>query len=476
MQNVICMISKYLVLLFMALYTIKCYTYFTAKDREKRTSNLNKQVFYIFMIHFLCHVMLLINLQEVKIALYYPVEILIAVLYIASFRLIYKRSSRLLTNNVAFLMLIGYTILLRLNPKLAVRQFLLASAGLVLTLFVPFLLSKIKGIKNWSTFYGIFGIIFLASVFIPGVGKVVNGSRNWIEIASFSMQPMEFVKIIFIFFVASSLVKVNTYKQLVINAIIAALFMLVLVAQKDFGAVLLFYICYFMMVYLATSRPTFMLLGIGLLILACFAGYVLFKDSLFAHIMVRITAWQDPFKYRDTLGYQLSESLFAIGTGGFVGTGLGRGMPYIIPVAESDFIFSAISEELGVIFGLALILIYLSSFIAMQNIAMKCKNPFYKYVTFGIAIVYIFQVFLNIGGVTKFIPSTGVTLPLISYGVSSVFSTLIMFSIVQYTYILVSEEADELEKERERIERKGKIPFPGDAAVSGKGKRKNPEK
>ena len=476
MQNLICMTSKYLVLLFMTLYTIKCYTYFTAKDREKRTSNLNKQVFYIFMIHFLCHVMLYINMQEIKIILYYPIEILIAVIYIASFRLIYKKSSRLLTNNVAFLMLIGYTILLRLNPKLAVRQFLLASAGLVLTLFIPFLLSKIKGIRNWSTFYGIFGIILLASVFIPGVGKVVNGSRNWIDIAGFTMQPMEFVKIVFIFFVASSLVKVNTYKQLVINAVIAAVFMLILVAQKDFGAALLFYICYFMMVYLATSRPTFMLLGVALLVLACMAGYVLFKDSLFAHIMVRITAWRDPFKYRDTLGYQLSESLFAIGTGGFAGTGLGRGMPYIIPVAESDFIFSAISEELGVIFGLALILIYLSSFIAMQNIAMKCKNPFYKYVTFGIAICYIFQVFLNIGGVTKFIPSTGVTLPLISYGVSSVFSTLIMFSIVQYTYILVSEEADELEKERERIERKKAAGIPGDAGVSGKGKRKNPEK
>jgi peptidoglycan glycosyltransferase len=168
--------------------------------------------------------------------------------------------------------------------------------------------------------------------------------------------------------------------------------------------------------------------------------------------MVRITAWKDPFGHIESSGYQLSESLFAIGSGGFAGRGLGRGMPYYIPVAESDFVFSAICEELGVIFGLALLLIYLSSFIAIQNIAMKCKDPFYKYVTFGIAIIYIFQVFLNIGGVTKFIPSTGVTLPLISYGISSVFSTLIMFSIIQYAYILVGDEADELEKEKERIE------------------------
>ena len=131
-------------------------------------------------------------------------------------------------------------------------------------------------------------------------------------------------------------------------------------------------------------------------------------------------------------------------------------MPYLIPVAESDFIFSAICEEMGVAFGLELILIYVSSFIAMANVAMKCKDPFYKYVTFGISVTYIMQVFLNIGGATKFIPSTGVTLPLVSYGVSSVFSTLIMFAIVQYTYTLVSKEVDDFEDEKYRIIQKAR--------------------
>ena len=161
--------------------------------------------------------------------------------------------------------------------------------------------------------------------------------------------------------------------------------------------------------------------------------------------------WKDPWAYRETGGYQLSESLFAIGTGGFTGLGLGKGMPYYIPVNESDFIFSAICEELGVIFGLCLILIYVSGFIAMANIAMKCKNPFYKYMTFGFAISYIIQVFLNIGGVTKFIPSTGVTLPLVSYGISSVFSTLIMFSMVQFVYILVGKEGETIEAEEREL-------------------------
>ncbi len=453
MFDIICTVSKYLILLFMILYTIICFTYFRAKDREKRNSNLNKQIFYIFMIHFLCHVCLLLNMRDIKVCLYYLVEICIAIIYIATFRLVYKSSSKLLTNNVAFLMLIGYTMLLRLNPKLAIRQFILASVGLVITIFIPLILGKLKNMKNWSVLYGVIGIILLASVFIPGVGLEIYGSRNWISVAGVTLQPMEFVKIVFIFFVASSLVKINTLKDLVLNAIIAAIFMLVLVIEKDFGAVMLFYISYFMLVFLATSRSIFMFGGIGLGVLACIAGYLLFKNNLFAHVLVRVDAWRDPFKYQQSGGYQLCESLFAIGTGGFTGTGLGKGMPYLIPVAESDFIFSAICEELGVIFGILLILIYLSSFMAMQNIAMKCRSPFFKYITFGIAICYIFQVMLNVGGATRFIPSTGVTLPLISYGVSSVFSTLIMFSIVQYSYILVSEEADELEREREEIEK-----------------------
>jgi peptidoglycan glycosyltransferase len=147
-------------------------------------------------------------------------------------------------------------------------------------------------------------------------------------------------------------------------------------------------------------------------------------------------------------------------------------MPYLIPVAESDFIFSAICEELGVLFGLALILIFVSTFIAITNIAMKCKRPFFKYVAFGIAVCLIFQVLLNIGGVTKFIPSTGVTLPLVSYGVSSVFSTLIMFAIVQYTYILVNKEAEKIEKEKARI----RAGHAGNERVLPQGEREGREK
>ena len=451
MINIICELSKYFVLIFMALYTIKCFSYFTAKDKKSRDKNLNKQIVYIFLIHFFCYMIMFLRLQQMRILIFYAAQIFVAILYILIFHSIYKDASRLITNNISFLLLVGYIMLTRIDFSLAVKQFAFATAGLIVTSFIPAILLKIKNLKNWSVFYGIAGLALLITVFIPGLGISRYGSRNWIQIGSFTMQPMEFVKILFIFFVAAGLVKAVTLKDIIINAVIALAFMLVLVLERDLGAMVLFYICYVMMVYLATSRIIFFIGGVGLGAGAIVLGYALFKDTLFSHVMVRVNAWLNPFQYQDSGGYQITQSLFAIGTGGFTGSGLTEGMPYLIPVDESDFIFAAICEELGVIFGLALILIFVSSFIAMTNIAMKCKKPFNKYVTFGIAVCYIFQVLLNIGGVTKFIPSTGVTLPLVSYGVSSVLSTLIMFSVVQYTYIIVNKEADKVEKEKARI-------------------------
>ncbi len=453
MLRLFTVITKYMILICMALYTLKCYTFFVAKNKEKRSSNLNKQVFYIFMIHFLCYLKLVLWKHDVKIILLYLGEVTVSILYMAIFHSVYKKVSRLITNNVIFLLTIGYIMLTRLDMKLALRQFVMGTFALFITSFIPAIMKSLKKMKKWNVMYGVTGIFFLLTVFVPGLGQSIYGSRNWISIGGFSLQPMEFVKILFILFVASSLVKASTLSDIIINAVISVIFMLILIAEKDFGAMIIFYICYISMVYLATSRPIFFFGGIFGAAAVIALGYLALKNTaFFSHIMVRVDAWKDPFADIYGGGYQLSESLFAIGTGGFIGTGLGEGLPGLIPVAESDFIFSAICEELGTLFGLALILIYLSSFIAMCNIAMKCRSPFHKYMTFGISVCFIIQVLLNIGGVTRFIPSTGVTMPLISHGISSVFSTLIMFAMVQYTYILVSEEAENVEKEIERLQ------------------------
>ena len=454
MVNIICEVSKYLVLLFMVLYTVKCFSVLSSKNEAQKKKKLNKQIVYVFLIHFLCYLILYLRLGQIKILIFYAAQIFVAILYMALYHSIYKDSSRLLTNNATFLLLIGYIMLTRLNFDMAVKQFIFATVGMVLTAFIPYIMLKWKKLKDYGIFYGIAGIIFLLTVFIPGIGSEKYGSRNWINIGHLSLQPMEFVKIIFVFIFASMLVKASTFKDLFINAIISAAFMGVLVLEKDLGAAVIFYITYVLMVYVATSRPVFLVGGISLGVGAVMLGYMLFKNSLFAHVMVRVHAWQNPFLDIDHGGYQLAQSLFAIGTGGYAGSGLTQGAASTIPVSESDFIFSAICEELGVIFGLAMILVIVSIFISFANVAMKCKIPFYKYIALGFSSIYIIQCFLNLGGVTKFIPSTGVTLPLVSYGVSSVLSTLIIFAIVQGVYVISSSEAVKYEREKEKAREK----------------------
>ncbi len=471
MINLICEVSKILTIFFMMLYTIKCFSIMQTNDSEKKNKKLNKQIVYVFTIHFLSYLSLYLRNPSVKILMFYGLQIFIAVIYMVIYHRIYRQSSRLLTNNCAFLLLIGYTILTRLNFELAIRQFTLATVGLIITAFIPFFMMRFRHLREHGSLFGVLGIFTLLTVFIPGIGFAVNGSRNWIRIGSFTLQPMEFVKIIFVFFVASMLYKINSLKDLIINALISAAFMGVLVIEKDLGAAVIFYITYICMVYLATSRFIFFAGGIGLGVGAVMGGYILFKDTaFFSHVLVRMEAWKNPFEYINTSGYQVSQSLFAMGTGGYTGSGLTLGKAHTIPVSESDFVFSAICEEMGVVFGLALILVFLSIFISFINIAMKCKNSFYKYLAYGFGMIFIIQSLLNLGGVTKFIPSTGVTLPLVSYGISSVMSTLIMFAVVQTVCILTCKEAEKNEKEKERIreyfDNGGRILSPGEGEES----------
>jgi peptidoglycan glycosyltransferase len=144
-----------------------------------------------------------------------------------------------------------------------------------------------------------------------------------------------------------------------------------------------------------------------------------------------VLAWKNPFAFIDKEGYQITQSLFAIGTGGWFGMGLNRGLPTDIPVVESDFVFSAISEEMGGVVAICIILIFASCFVMFINIALKQEEVFFRLLAIGFSVMFAFQVILSIGGVIKFIPSTGVTLPLISMGGSSILSVVLMFMILQ---------------------------------------------
>ena len=186
-------------------------------------------------------------------------------------------------------------------------------------------------------------------------------------------------------------------------------------------------------------------------IVSFFAGMLSY--ALFAHVRTRVYAFIDPWRDMAGKGYQITQSLFAIGTGGFLGLGLFQGLPNKIPIVENDFIFSALSEEMGGIVAICLILICLSCFMQMMMMGRDMESSFYKLVSLGLSVIYIIQVLLTIGGAIKFVPSTGVTLPFMSYGGSSMISSFIVFALFQSLFIIQGEEDQEEMRYEEEIEK-----------------------
>ena len=453
MTNVIINASKYIILFMMILYAISCYTTFRNVGEEEKTQKLNQQIVYVFVMHFLAYLTFALrNVEQMKtIVIFYGLQIFVATMYMYLYHYIYPYSSRVITNNMSFLLLIGYIMLTRLNFALAKKQFIIATASMILVSIIPMIMDRYKNLRKYGTAYGIIGIIALSSVFVIGVEQY--GSVNWIRLFGITIQPSEFVKILFVFFIASMLSKGRDFKQVMITTAFACVHMGVLVLEKDLGGALIFFVIFIAMIYVGTGKISYLIAFImGGATMAGLA-FLLFKDRLFDHVMVRVNVWKNPWADIRGTGYQITQSLFAIGSGGYFGSGLTKGSPDVIPVSESDFIFSAIAEEFGVIFAIFLILVCFSCFISFVTIAMRVRNRFYKTMAFGFAICYMFQTFLSIGGVTKFIPPTGVTIPLVSYGGSSVLSSLVMFSIMQGISTIENKEAKKIEEERRDIEK-----------------------
>ena len=322
------------------------------------------------------------------------------------------------------MMSISSVILLRISYTKALRQFIMGAATLILTLIVPYLMSKISILRKYYYSYAAFGIVLLLVVFIAG--DVTYGAKLSIDLGIISVQPSEFIKITYPMFIAGMLYQDISVKKLLITSALCAIHVVILVLSKDLGSALIFCLAYLFMIYAATGRKLLLLAGLLAGSAASAAAYF-----LFSHVQVRVAAWINPWPIIDGSGYQIAQSIFAIGTGSLFGMGLYDGNPNLIPVAEQDFIFSAISEEMGGFFALALILLCFHTFVIMIKICFKCNDNFYKLTCFGMAVIYGVQVFLTVGGAVKLIPSTGVTLPLISYGGSSLVSTLLMFAIIQ---------------------------------------------
>ena len=448
MTNLTVEISKYLMIFFIAIYTYECFAVFRRNLSFKKKNHIFiRQQLLIYLIHLDAFLVIYTVTDQAEMIGFYFLQILLIIAVQGACMLIYKNSSRLLTNNMCMLLVTGFIMLTRLSYRSAVKQYAIAVIASVLTIIIPFLVQKITFLRKLTWVYAAVGILGLLAVLI--FGDTSYGAKISISIAGISVQPSEFIKIIFVFFVACMLYQSADLKRVCITTAVAAAYVLILVFSRDLGGALIFFVTYIVMLYVATGKLYYFAGGLLSGSIAAVIAY-----QLFAHVRVRVLAWSNPLSVIDNEGYQITQSLFAIGTGGWFGMGLYQGMPNKIPVVEQDFIFSAISEELGGIFALCILMICVSCFLMFLNVAMQMKDRFYKLVALGLGTVYGFQVFLTVGGVTKFIPSTGVTLPLVSYGGSSLLATMVMFFIIQGLYILRQNKGETNGREKKKVKRK----------------------
>ena len=453
MEGVISELINYISILFMGLYVFNAYRNLYAKNSQKSHIIAKQMKLIAFITISVNFFALSINGGDEKAFLAYIIYIGTAFFIKKAYKNLYPEMSEQVWTNMYLLMGIGNVMIARLSSDTAIRQAVFEAAGLTAGLILPKIIRKIKGSRISGLLYYILGTAVLMLVYLKG--EELYGAKNWLKLGKIMLQPSEFVKILFVAGTAVLLAKAKGKISVTAVSAIAAAHVIILVLSKDLGGALLYYMVYIGMLYCATSNITYVAAGILGGVAAAAAAY-----QIFSHVRVRVEAFIDPFALYQNKGYQLSQSLFSICSGSWLGGGLGNGNPGEIPVVKSDFIFSGIAEEMGGITCICIILICLNLFIMFMSLSSKIKRPFLKLAGMGISLLYLFQVFLNIAGVIKLIPSTGITLPFLSSGGSSVISSIFMFAIIQGMYVenaVGDDEAEKAEKAaRAEAEAKGK--------------------
>jgi cell division protein FtsW (lipid II flippase) len=355
---------------------------------------------------------------------------------------------------------VGVTEIYRLGPSDAFKQGLWIVIGVVL--FAVALLGLRRDYRVLEQYKYLFGIAAIALLFLPqlpGVGTTVNGARLWVQFGAFRFQPGELAKICLIVFLAAYL---REKREVLAQArlkdvgpllVIWGACMLVLVSSNDLGSGFLYFGIFLSMLYVATARLSFVLVGVGLFLAGGFVAY-----EKIAHVHERVTIWLAPWTTnkvycpstgglalrQDCESYQLVKSLYSIGNGGFGGTGLGKGTftttdgRPLIPYVNSDFIYSALAQELGLIGAAALLLVFMLFVARGMKIALQADDGFSKLLAAGLTFGFALQTFIIVGGVLRIIPLTGITLPFVSYGGSSVVANFLLLAGL----LLVSNRAN----------------------------------
>ena len=367
---------------------------------------------------------------------------------------------------------IGFVIVSRLDRDLARGQAVwiaIAVGAFVLTLMV---VPRVRNLERYKYTFLLLGIAALLVPLLPGIGREINGARLWVRIGPLNFQPGEVAKVLLVIFFAAYLIEKRELlststrrigrlalpdpKHLGPLLLAWGFSILVMVRQKDLGSSLLFFAVFAAMLYIATERASYLLVAFTL-----FVGGAVVAYQLFGHVQDRVDAWVDPWSIAQTKGFQIVQSMFALGSGGFAGTGLGLGSPQKIPNASTDFVFSAIGEELGLIGTVAVCILFLLFVGSGFRIAVSAERPFSKLFAAGLTTIIGVQTFVIVGGVTRVIPLTGVTLPFVSYGGSSLVAN---FVIVALLLRISDETVAELEQPRARATAAigdARVPVPG---------------
>lgn len=337
---------------------------------------------------------------------------------------------------------VGYVFITRLDHELAALQATWTAVGIFGFFVTLSAVRRVRDLERYRYTFLILGIGLLLTPLVPGLGATINGSRIWLRVGPFSFQPGEFAKLALAVFFASYLVEhrellgsvrkvgsvhVPQIKLRVLGPILLAwgFAMLIIVAEKDLGSSLLLFALFVVMLWVASGRATYLVGGSGMFLAGAYFCY----RSL-THVRDRVQIWLDPWSRAETQGFQIVQSMFAFGSGGVIGSGIGLGSPGRIPEVETDFIFSAIGEELGLLGTTAVLMAYLLMVGSGLRVAMKATREFDKLLATGLTAILGIQAFIIIGGVTRLVPLTGITLPFVSYGGSSLLANFVLMALL----------------------------------------------
>ncbi len=356
-------------------------------------------------------------------------------------RLVARGADGTLLPLAALLHGIGFVMITRLDDKLSALQANWSVVAIGVFIAVLLVVQRANSLARYKWLFFAAGAFLLLLPMVPGVGLTLNGARIWVSVGPINFQPGEFAKLFLAIFFASyladrrELIAASTWRvgpfhlpepRDIVPILLAWGFaVVVMVGERDLGSSLLFFALFVVMLWVATERVSYLLLGAVL-----FAGAAYFAWSQFTHVQTRVDIWLDPWADPLASGYQIIQSLYGLADGGLTGTGLGRGNPNQVPEAQNDFIFASIGEELGLIGASAVLIAYLLIVGAGLRTALRTDRPFEKLLAVGLTTIIGVQSFIIVGGVIKVVPLTGITLPFVSYGGSSLVANYALLALL----------------------------------------------